>query len=163
EGKTQVWLLNRMGGEAQKLTDTVQDVNEFGWSPDGKRLVLVLQDPTPEELEAAKDKDKAKDAEKKEKEPKTPKPWVIDRLQFKEDTIGYVDRRRTHLYVLELAGETLTQVTSGDYDDSDPAWSPDSTKLAFTSNRSKPDPDRTYNTDIWTVAADNKDKGEHPT
>src|SRR5262249_7309581 len=36
---------------------------------------------------------------------------------------------------------------------------PDGTKLAFTSNRSKPDPDRTYNTDIWTVAADNKDKG----
>ncbi len=26
EGKTQVYLLNRLGGEAQRLTDTIQDV-----------------------------------------------------------------------------------------------------------------------------------------
>jgi len=34
EGKTQVYLLNRQGGEAQKITDTVQDVEDFSWSPD---------------------------------------------------------------------------------------------------------------------------------
>src|SRR5256885_13144103 len=28
EGKTQVWLLNRMGGEAEQLTETVQDRSE---------------------------------------------------------------------------------------------------------------------------------------
>src|SRR3974390_21327 len=50
---SQVWLLNRLGGEAQKLTATVQDVDDFAWSPDSKRLVLVLRDPTPEELEEA--------------------------------------------------------------------------------------------------------------
>ncbi|HKF26362.1 MAG TPA: hypothetical protein VKB24_10305, partial [Candidatus Acidoferrum sp.] len=41
DGKTQIWLLNRQGGEAQKLTDTAQDVNDFEWAPDSKRLVLV--------------------------------------------------------------------------------------------------------------------------
>src|SRR5271170_4067411 len=56
EGKTQVWLLNRQGGEAQQLTDTAQDVEDFAWSPDGRRMVLVLRDPTPEELDAAKEK-----------------------------------------------------------------------------------------------------------
>src|SRR5437762_5939876 len=60
EGKTQVWLLNRMGGEAEQLTETVQDVNDFAWSPDSKRMVLVLQDPSPEELEEAKAKEKEK-------------------------------------------------------------------------------------------------------
>src|ERR1700676_343379 len=167
EGKTQVWLLNRLGGEAQKLTDTAQDVEDFAWAPEGRRLVLTLQDPTPEELKEAKDKDKQtekeQEAEKQDKKSKTPKPWVIDRLQFKEDTVGYLDRRRTHLYVFEVAGKTMTQVTSGDYDDTEAAWSPDGKQIAFTSNRSKPDPDRTYNTDIWVVAADNTDKGEHLT
>jgi dipeptidyl aminopeptidase/acylaminoacyl peptidase len=164
DGKTQVWLLNRQGGEAQKLTDTPQDVDDFEWAPDSKRLVLVLRDPTPDELDAAKskDKDKAEDADK-DKKPKTQKPWVVDRLQFKRDTIGYLDRRRTHLYVFDIAGKSLTQITTGDFDDDEPAWSPDGTRVAFTSNRSQPDPDRSYNSDIWIVAADSKDKGAHLT
>src|SRR5262245_28590688 len=76
EGKTQVWLLPRWGGEAERLTDTPQDVEDFVWSPDSKRLVLVLRDASPEELEAAKE-NKDKPAGGKEK-PKAKKPWVID-------------------------------------------------------------------------------------
>jgi dipeptidyl aminopeptidase/acylaminoacyl peptidase len=166
EGKTQVWLLNRLGGEAQRLTNTPQDVEDFSWSPDGRRLVLVLRDPTTEELEAAKDaKDKdvksASDGTDKDKakKSKTQKPWVVDRLLFKQDEIGYLDRRRTHLYAFDLTSKSLVQITSGDFDDSDPAWSPDGKLLAFSSNRSKPDPDATYNSDIWVVSADNTDKG----
>jgi len=160
EGKTQIWLLNRSGGEAQRLTDTPQDVDNFVWSPDSTRLVVILRDPSEEELAAAKTKDKEKEgADDKDKKPKTKKPWVIDRLQFKTDEVGYLDRRRTHLYVLDVATKNLTQITSGDYDDAQPAWSPDGRLIAFASNRSKPDPDRTYNTDIWVVAANNTDKG----
>jgi dipeptidyl aminopeptidase/acylaminoacyl peptidase len=170
EGKKQVWLLNRQGGEAQQLTDTPQDVEDFAWSPDGRRMVLVLRDPTPEELAAAKEKPAVaphsaapSDSDSEDKKSKSKKPWVIDRLQFKLDEVGYLDRRRTHLYVFDTNKKSLTQVTSGDFDDSEPAWSPDSKLLAFTSNRSTPDPDATYNSDIWTVAANNTDKGAHLT
>jgi dipeptidyl aminopeptidase/acylaminoacyl peptidase len=165
EGKTQVWLLNLSGGEAERLSDTPQDAEDFAWAPDSRRLVLVLRDPSPEELEAAKElKDQGdKAAPSKEKKPKTRKPWVIDRLQFKVDEVGFLDRRRTHLYVFDLAVKVLTQVTSGDFDDAEPAWSPDGKLLAFSSNRSTPDPDQTINSDIWVVAADNSDKGAHLT
>src|SRR6202021_1535159 len=92
--KKQIWLLPKGGGEAEQLTKTVQDVNAFEWSPAGDRVVLVLQDPSPEDLEAAKKKEEGK-ADEEPKEKTRTRPWVIDRLHFKEDEIGYLDRRRT--------------------------------------------------------------------
>ena len=162
-GKSQVWLLNRLGGEAVRLTEISQGVNDFEWSPDGSRLVLVIQDPKPEDAEADKEKGKDKEKDKPGAKPKALPPYVIDRLQFKSDTIGYLDRRRTHLYIFNVEKKTVTQITSGDFDDSEPAWSPDGKSLAFTSNRSTPDPDRNFNTDIWVVDAENRDKGAHLT
>src|SRR5260370_2650604 len=72
-GKNQVWLLDRRGGEAQKLTEVAEGVNDFEWSPDSTRLVLILQDPKPEDIEAAKDRDKEKPAAKR----KPRRPFVI--------------------------------------------------------------------------------------
>ncbi|HYL65365.1 MAG TPA: S9 family peptidase [Candidatus Methylomirabilis sp.] len=159
-GKSQIWLLNRLGGEAVRLTDVTQGVGDFEWAPDNTRLVLVIRDPKPEDAEAQANKDADKE---KPTKPKTPPPYVIDRLQFKQDTVGYLDRRRDHLYVFDVASKKLTQITSGDFDESQPAWSPDGKKIAFTSNRSQPDPDANRNEDIWVVAADNTDKGAHLT
>jgi len=152
--QTQVWVLNRQGGEAQPLTEVRQGVLSFDWSPDSQLLVLLIQDPKPEDLEAEKmEKEGVKPAK-----PKPPHPWLIDRLQFKQDYIGFLDRRRTHLFVFHVASRKLTQITSGDYDDNQPAWSPDSKSIAFVSNRD-PEPDLTLNSDIWVVSADNTDLG----
>lgn len=152
EDEKQVWTLFRGGGEAIQRTETVQGVSSFAWSPDGTRMVLVLKDPSPEEVEA---KEKGEDYKEK-----TPPPWVITRQQFKQDYIGYLDSRRDHLYVFDLASKEMTQITSGDYDDSEPRWSPDGSRIAFVSNRTD-DADSNYNTDIWIVSADNTDRGKH--
>lgn len=147
--KTQVWILFRKGGDSMQLTEVVQGVKSYDWSPDGSKLLLTLQDPKPGEIEK----------DKKEDEEKTPEPWVIDRLQFKQDYTGYLDRRRTHLYVYDIESKTMTQITFGDFDDNQPAWSPDGKSVAFVSNRTD-EPDSNYNTDIWVVAADDPDQGK---
>jgi dipeptidyl aminopeptidase/acylaminoacyl peptidase len=151
DDKEQVWTLFRQGGEAIQLTDTAQGVSAYEWSPSGDRMVIVLQDPTPEELEA---KEKGQDYEEK-----TPRPWVVNRQQFKQDYVGYLDSRRTHLYIVDLESQEISQLTGGDFDDSEPAWSPDGSKIAFTSNRTQT-PDDNYNTDIWVVAADPAASGD---
>ncbi len=141
--ESQVWLLPRGGGEATRLTDLDGGVSSFAWSPDSTRLVLVAHDPDP---------DQAKGDEAKKKEEKAPKPVVITRLQFKRDTIGYLDNLRDHVYVFDVAAKTAMQVTDGPYDDSSPVWSPDGQSIAFVSNRTK-EPDANENSDIFLIAA----------
>lgn len=145
-GQTQVWVLNRLGGEARQLTDIKQGVNGYEWSPDGSRLLLMIRDAKPEAEGEGKDK--------------RPEPYVIDRLQFKRDYVGYLDRRRVHLYVYTPGDSAAVQITSGDYDQSQPAWSPDGKRIAFVSNRTD-NPDGNTNNDIWIVDADNTDKGQN--
>ena len=154
EPATQVWLLDRRGGEARPLTAVPQGVSAAEWSPDSRRLVLVVKDPSPEEIERQRHSSEGT----KPRRPPTPPPHVVDRLQFKRDGEGYLDRRRTHLYVFDLATGSLNQVTSGDADDHSPAWSPDGRFLVFVSNRSE-DPDASPDSNLFVVAADNPDQG----
>jgi dipeptidyl aminopeptidase/acylaminoacyl peptidase len=150
---TQVWRL-RFGrfGEAEQITRLKRSANSIRWSPQGDKLLFVFKDNKPEK----KDPNKPQ-----ESSDKTQDPWVIDRLEFKADRAdGYItDRRRNHIYVYDIDKEKLIQLTSGDYDDREPSWSPDGKTIAFTSNRSQ-HPDRNYNTDIWLVSADTTDKGQ---
>ncbi|UJH90256.1 S9 family peptidase [Antarcticibacterium sp. 1MA-6-2] len=148
-GKAQVWTLNRMGGEAEQLTKIKQGVSDYEWSPDGKKLLMLLRDPKPEDLTKDKEDDKK------------PKPYVIDRLQFKRDYVGYLDRYRTHLYTFTPGDSTATQITFGDFDASSPAWSPDGSSIAFVSNRTE-EPDGNTNSDIWIVPAINPGKEKSP-
>ncbi len=149
DAKTQVWASNRLGGDAQQLTTIPQGISGHSWSPIDNRLLLLITDPKPEEL--TKDKEDDKKA----------RPFVIDRLQFKQDYVGYLDRYRTHLYILNKGDSTAVQLTSGDYDDSDPVWSPDGKAVAFVSNRSD-NPDGNSNTDIWIVSANPASQGQTP-
>lgn len=141
----QIYVMNRAGGEAVAITEVTGEIEEFEWSPDSKKIVVAMKDRDPD-LPAPGSADKEK--EKK----KTPHPIVLDRYQFKEDKVGYLDQRRTHLFLLDPSTKKLEQLTDGPYNEMLPAWSPDSTKLAFVSKRAK-DFDRDSNWDLYVIDA----------
>ena len=84
----QLWVMNRQGGEAERVTEFKGSVIDFSWAPDGKRLALIVED-----------------AEPKVEKDKTKPPIVINRLQFKKDKEGYLTTKRQHLYLFDLRDE----------------------------------------------------------
>jgi len=138
---TQLWLMNRDGGEAQCVTDFKGDVSDYDWSPDGKRIALVVHDKDPERraVKDEKDKDKA------------PPPIVIDRFQFKDDAVGYLRGLRQHVYVFDLDGRESFCLTPGTHNEYLPAWSPDGSTIAFVSKRGG-DFDRHENFDLYLTS-----------
>ena len=141
EGKAQLWLLNRRGGEAEKVTKFKGSVQDYVWAPDGRQLALIIRDADPDSL-----------TQKQKTQKKTPPVIVIDRFQFKQDVDGYLNAQRQHLYLFDVATRRLTNLTPGRYDEHLPAWSPDSRQLAFVSKRG-PDPDRHDNYDLYVMDA----------
>jgi len=123
KGKPQIWLIPTDGGEARQLTSMEHGASSPVWSPDSRHLLFsAAVGPGPQETEDGK-------------------PWpqvrVIDRLWYRLDGVGYIYERRSHLFLTDLTGAEPQQLTDGDWDDGEAAWSPDGTQIAFTSNHAE--------------------------
>src|SRR5258706_12169995 len=151
----QVWLLDRSGGEAFQLTDIKGRLQGYEWSPDSKRLALVIGDPDPDAPDSSTGPAQAPaggtgDATGRGK---APKPIVIDRYKYKQDVQGYLlSGRHTYIYLFDVAARKLERLTSGKADESSPSWSPDGTRIAFASNRHG-DPDREPSSQLFVIDA----------
>lgn len=145
KGKPQIWLLPMDGGEARQLTFMEHGASSPIWSPDGKSVLFSAEvGPADEETEDGKP---------------LPKVHVIDRLWYRIDGAGFIYQRRTHLFLLDVNGGEPQQLTDGDWDESDAAWSPDGTQIAFASNHAE-DRWRILGADIYTLAVKDGKAGE---
>jgi dipeptidyl aminopeptidase/acylaminoacyl peptidase len=138
---TQVWVMDRRGGEAQQLTAFAGRLTAYEWSPDSRRLLVILRE------------EEADEAKTGEAGSAKPKPIVVDRYAFKRDGAGYLTgekRNRIHLYDIET--KKLELVTDGNFDETGATFSPDRKWIAFSSVREQETTERP-NADVWIVEA----------
>jgi len=134
EGMTQLWVLDRRGGEPRQLTHVTGELTSYEWSPDSGRVVLVMH--------ASADADS-----------KPPQPIVIDAFEFKHDKQGYLSAAsHSHLYLLDVRTGTCEPLTADSgRKESHPAWSPDGQRIAYVSDPMK-GPAQTAIDDIELIA-----------
>ena len=115
--------------------------NDVTWSPDGKQIAFISSAPSELAAQASGD------------------PMVITRYLYKptasEGMTRFNDNQRLHIFVVDVAGKQVRQLTQGETDEHSIDWSPDGKEILFVSNR-EPNQDEFFNYDIFALrVADN--------
>jgi dipeptidyl aminopeptidase/acylaminoacyl peptidase len=140
-GAKQVWVIPADGGEARLLTAGSYLAADLAWSPDGKWIAFTGKPDAGASATARPDGREASDVR------------VITRLHYRQDGEGFWDGRWRHIFVVPGAGGAVRQVTDGEYDHTNPAWSPDGAWLAYCANAA-PDADLSDAADLWVIRTD---------
>ncbi len=114
------------------LFDSGRDGNRelYSMNPDGSDVVRLTNTPDDQESEASSSPDGTRILFES-----TPGPYGSD----------VVDPA---IYVMNADGTGRVNLSNGSYDDGDPVWSPDGSRIAFTSSRGE------GSSDIWVMNAD---------
>lgn len=131
-----VRLASLDGGMPSRLGDLPGPVMQLAWSPDSRRIVVVCRagagrgdEDTPVQHNA---------------------PRVVRGLAARLDGIGWQDGRR-HLFLIDVPDGSTSQLTRGEFDHSDPSFSPDGSSIVCASDRSRRRDDRQFRSDAWVV------------
>ena len=133
----QLFVIPADGGEARLLVRAAYHPSDLVWAPDARSLAFVGKPVRDDSKSDVK---------------------VITRVRYKYDGEGFWDGRYKHLFRVPVEGDsapdlgpgTPHQISSGDFDHADPAWSPDGRYLACVANRTE-EADYTNVTDVWII------------
>jgi len=143
---TQIHILWLDTGDVAQLTHIERAPGNLVWSPDGKQLAYTAFVPDDKPILAVKSPKRPEGA-------KWAAPAVlVDRLAWRSDGRGPLPKGYTQVYVIDAElGGTPRQITSGDYNHSDPQWSSDG-KTIYLSGIRKPEAEYTWgDSEIYAI------------
>jgi len=149
---SQLALLSLTGGEAWVITDLPSGVSGPVWSPNGKQLAFQT-DVNPDDLAKKQKKDPPSEADR-ESDVK-----VITRAVYRFNGQGYLDpKHHKHIWIIDVpaasdAKVTPMRLTQGNFDEDEPAFTPDGSRIIFHSNRSAEPYYELPTTDVMSVPA----------
>jgi dipeptidyl aminopeptidase/acylaminoacyl peptidase len=124
------------GGVPARVGELPGPLEDFAWSPDAARIVVVCPVGVPDPANATPAERNA--------------PRVPRGLAARLDGVGWQDGRR-HLFIVEVETGAARQLTRGEYDHDDPSFSPDGASVTFVSDRHPRRDDRQFRSDVWTM------------
>ncbi len=152
QNPSQIFLISMDGGEARALTNLPKGASSPVWSPDG-RTIAFLSTPDTTKSDSSK---KSADTTKKH----VSDVRVITRAQYRWNGGGYTDvTAHSHIYTIPASftptggPPSAKQITFGTFDEDEPVWSPDGSRLYFTSNRHLEPYYETTGPELFSVAA----------
>jgi dipeptidyl aminopeptidase/acylaminoacyl peptidase len=167
DGTNQVHVLYVDTGEVAQLTHLQRAATALKWSPDGKQLAFTQTIPDEDPIVKIELPKRPRGAEWAKG------PTVVDRISWARDGTGPIEKGYSHVFTVDATvGGTPRQITDGKFNESDPEWSADGSRIYVTGIR-KPDAEylnndsEIYAIDLKTLAAtpltDRKGPDTNPT
>jgi len=178
--KSQLWIIDVSGGEAQPIATKEEPSSAPAWSPDGEHLAFVAavtEDypdagpypgaPAADRRTDVEDSDDEETPDEETPDNETPNepedddknagPRVITTLHHKLDGMGFFGNKFRHVFTVRARptepGEVADtkKLTTGRFNHDAPVWAPDGARLLVTGSRDMPDDDRVFVRHLYII------------
>src|SRR5204863_3114376 len=136
-GRAQLWVMP-IGGSAPKRVSSLRNgVSNCVWSPSGALAACLSRTGPSDSLPRGMERSDVRH---------------YTHLSYKFNDTGWFDDRRSHIWIIDQRSGSARQLTEGEaWNDTDPQWAPDGTRIAFVSNRTGNEYEQDRNSDVWVI------------